>query len=422
MIKRESEFAMLNGEKPRLVVFDVEGVLIPKNRYLLFEVGRKLGFSWFVKIVFYGILYELGLISLKSALKKIFRIFKGFKVEEFLQIFRAIPLMSDVEEVFEKLRSEGWKTALISSGLPNVIVQDLASKLKADYAFGFDLEKSDEVATGEISGEVIEQNGKLLILKKILETESLDPENCVVVADDRNNASIMLPEALKIGFNPDFVIRMKADHVVTGRLTEILSLMSSESIRRALPSRNETLREIIHACGFTVPFLSSLMGRYIVAFLILIVTFLYSFSELAMMERKSVPVISSVIRYAATHVELYEFATAPIFFAFGILFTLLLFPSPVNGAAIAIFALGDSAAAIFGRIVGRNTLPFNKGKTLEGSIIGFFSGFLGATLFVNPLNALVSAAVAMFVESLPLPLSDNLTVPLTAGAVLTFLM
>jgi phosphoserine phosphatase/dolichol kinase len=422
MIKRGHKLAILNGEKLGLVIFDVEGVLIPKNRYLFFEIGRNLGFSQFVRIVFYGILYELGLISLKSALKQVFKVFKGFQVEELLRIFRLIPLMSDVKEVFERLRSGGWKTALISSGLPTVVVQDLALMLRADYAFGFELETKDGVATGEISGQVIEHNGKLPILRRILETEGLAPENCVVVADDRNNAPILLPGMLKIGYNPDFVIRIKADHIATGKLIEILSLMRGEAPKRGtLPSKNETLREIIHACGFTVPVLSSLMGRYIIGFLIIIVTSLYIISELAMIEGSNLPIISSISHHAATQIELYEFGTAPMFFAFGILLSLLLFPAPASSAAIAIFALGDSTASIFGRIVGKKTLPFNKGKTLEGSLIGLFFAFLAATFYVNPLKALIGAVVAMIIESLPLPLNDNLVVPLITGVVLTFM-
>ena len=409
-----------NQEKRGLVVFDVEGVLIPKNRYLLFEVGRNLSFSRFTKIIFYGLLYELGLTSLKSALKRIFRVFEGFDVKELLQIFRAIPLMSDVEEVFKTLKSEGWKISLISSGLPKIVVQDLASRLGADYAFGFNLETEDGVVTGEISGEVIEYHGKLAVLKKILKTEDLDQENCVVIADDRNNVPILLPTTLKIGFNPDFAVRVKADHVVTGRLIQILPLIRRENTKRKpLPSKNEILREIIHGCGFTVPVLTSFLGLYPVTFLIIMVTCLYVISELAMMERKNIPIISFIIRHATTDAERYEFAAAPIFFAFGILLTLFLFPVPASSAAIAIFAFGDSTAAIFGKIIGKKTLPFNKGKTWEGLIAGVFFGFSAATFFVDPLRALTSTISAMFVESLPLPLSDNLTVPLTAGITLT---
>ena len=414
---------MLRGERPRLVVFDVEGVLIPKNRYLFFEIRRKLSFSQFVRIIFYGLLYELGLIPLKSALGKMFKVFKGFKVEEFLQIFRQIPLMPDVEKVFKELRRRGCKTALISSGLPTFVVQELASRLNADYAFGFNLEINNGVATGEISGEVIEQRGKLLVLKRILEKEGLTLENCVVVVDDRNNAPMLLPEMLKIGYNPDFLVRVKVDYVVTGRLIEILPLISGEEPRKgALPSKNEVLRETVHACGFTVPILSSLVGQYAIALLILAVTFSYIASEVAMMDERHIPIISWITRHAATHAELYEFATAPLFFAFGILLTLLLFPTPAGSAAIAIFAIGDSTAAIFGKIFGKTTVPFNKGKTLEGLVAGLFFSFLAATVYANPLKALAGAATGMFVESLPLPISDNLIVPLTTGALLTIII
>jgi len=408
-------------EKRRLAVFDVEGVLVPKRRYLLFEVGRKLGFFQFVRIALFGVFYELGLISLKSAMRHVFRVFGGFPVDELLEIFKQVPLLPGVREVFEKLGSTGWKTALISSGLPTFVVRDLASTLGADYAFGFELGIKEGVVTGEIWGDTIEHDGKLVILRRILETEGLMPKDCVVVTDDRNNASIMLPEMLKIGYNPDFIIRMKADYVVTGDLLGILSIIQGQPKTRSLPSKNDVVREIIHASAVAIPVLSSLFGIYIIAYFILFVTALYVISELSIMEKRSLPVISSITRHAATPEELYEFRAAPIFFAFGILFTLLLFPRPASSAAIVILALGDSTASIFGKMFGRNALPFNKVKTLEGSLIGFIFAFFGAMFFVNPFMAAAGAAGAMLIESLPLPINDNLVIPLVTGALLTFM-
>jgi len=408
-------------ERGRLAVFDVEGVLIPKRRYLLFEVGRKLGFSKFVRIVLFGVFYELDLISLKSAMKHVFRVFKGFPADELLEIFRQVPLLPGVREVFEKLSSTGWKTALISSGLPTLVVRDLASTLGADYAFGFELETKDAVVTGEIWGDSIEHDGKLAILRRILDTQGLTPKDCIVVADDRNNASIMLPKMLKIGYNPDFMIRMKADYVVTGYSLEILSIIQGQPKSRRLPSKNDVLREVIHASGVAIPVLSSLIGIYIIASFILFVTAFYVISELMIMEKGSLPVISSITRYATTPEELYEFRAAPIFFAFGILLALLLFPSPASNAAIVIFAVGDSTASIFGKMFGRRTLWFNKGKTLEGSLIGFVFAFSAAAFFVNPFMAAAGAAVAMLIESLPLPINDNLVLPIVTGALLTFI-
>jgi phosphoserine phosphatase len=408
--------------RPRLIVFDVEGVLLPKKRYLLFEVGRTLKFREFLRIIFYGFLYELGLVSLKSAFTQVFKTFKGVHVNELLRIFKQVPLMPGCEEVFEELRNEGWKTALISSGLPIFVVHDLAHRLKADYAYGFELGVKDGLVTGEIRGDVIEHNGKLRVLNKILETEKLAPKDCVVVADDRNNMSIFLPGMLKIGYDADFAIRIKSDVVVSGKLHEILAPIQGRPKEREALNKSEILRETLHGSGFFVPIVCIYLGLPIIALAILIIMLLYLMSELARMERKKLPILSSITLNAATQYETYEFATAPIFFALGILLTVLIFPFAASSAAIAIFALGDSTASIFGRIFGRDILPFNKGKTLEGSVFGFVFAFLAGSVFTIPLKSLIGALVAMTVECLPLPVNDNLITPLITGAALTLML
>jgi dolichol kinase/phosphoserine phosphatase len=360
-------------------------------------------------------------MSLKSAFKHVFKAFRGIRVDELLRIFKQVPLMPDCEEVFEELRSEGWKIALMSSGLPIIVVHDLAHRLKADYAYGFELGVKDGFVTGEIQGDAIERNGKLRILNKILEAEKLTPKDCVVVADDRNNTSMFLPGMLKIGYDADFAVRLKSDVVVSGRLGEILAPIQGKPKEKKTLNRHEILRETIHACGFFVPILRISFGLPIVALVILIITLFYVTSELARMEGKNLPILSSITQDAATQPELYEFATAPIFFAFGILLTLLLFPFAASSAAIAIFALGDSTASIFGRVYGRNALPFNKGKTLEGSILGFVFAFLAGSFFTTTLKSLIGALAAMIVECLPLPINDNLIIPLITGLTLTLL-
>jgi phosphoserine phosphatase len=251
----------LEETEKKLIVFDVEGVLLPKKRYLFFEVGRNLKFQDFIMMVFWGFLYELGLISLKAAMKHVFKVFKGFTVDEFLRIFSQVPLMPDAKEVLVELRNDGWKTALISSGLPTFVVQDLAKTLSANYAYGFEPETEEGTLTGDIRGDVLERNGKLQVLTKILNLEEVSLKSCVVVADDRNNASLFLSDVRKIGYNPDFVIRMKADRVITGRLKGILAPIDNEPRQRgSLPSRNEVIRESIHACGLFVPIFSGIIG------------------------------------------------------------------------------------------------------------------------------------------------------------------
>jgi dolichol kinase len=336
-------------------------------------------------------------------------------------VFNKIPATPYLQTLFNKLKERNCKIALISSGVPTIIVKKLAGAVGADYAYGVEVETEDDKLTGEISGVAIEKNGKLKILRDILDREHLQLRDCVVVADDRNNSCLFLSEMLKIGFNPDFVLRVKADRVVNGKLSGILPIIDGEPHKRWFPSANDLVREDIHAAGFFMPVIAGMVGVPVVALIIILVAFVYTVSELLRLEGRELPIISAITRHAASQSELYGFAAAPLYFAFGILLTLILFPTEAGAAAVAVFCLGDSAASLFGGLIS-TSLPFNKGKTWEGSLAGFFFAFLAGTFFVSPLFALAGAAIAMTIEVLPLPINDNVLVPLITGAVLTLLI
>jgi HAD superfamily phosphoserine phosphatase-like hydrolase len=408
----------------RLIVFDVEGIVIPKNRYLLFETSRKVGFLGFIRVIALGFLYEIGLLSVESALRRIFAMLKGLEAEEVLQIHKRIPLMPGTEKVFKTLNDKGYRTALISSGLPTPAVEDLATRLQADYAYGLELEIADERLTGAIGGVVLRSGGKAVVLKEILEKEGLTPQDCVMVADDRNNLPMFPLCRLRIGYNPDFVLTAKSDFVTKGELTEILPYIIGENHMHShsVMSRSRGLRETIHMSSFLLSFICIyLLGNIMVASLILFVAVLYTLSEVARVRGINIPILSSITWNAANKTELYEFATSPIHFALGISISLLIFPAPIRYVAITILTLGDSCAHIFGMKFGRTPLPFNKGKNLEGTLFGFLFAFLGAMIFVDPVRALIAAAVGMLVEALPLPINDNLTMPLASGLMLLIL-
>jgi phosphoserine phosphatase/dolichol kinase len=411
---------MAQNPKQRLVVLDVEGVLIPKNRFF-YQVAETLGTTTLLKVLIYGFLYEVGVISLESALKHIYSQLQGVKVETMLSIFARIPAMAYLQGLTAQLKARNCKVALVSSGIPAVAVKRLAASICADYAYGVELGESNGRLTGEISGDAITKNGKLKILCDILNQEHMLPENCVVVADDRNNRCIFLPGALKIGFNPDFILRVVADRVVNGKLTGILAIIDGRKHKRSFPSTNDFVREDIHAAGFFMPVIASMIGVPIVATIIIAIALVYTASELLRLEGFSLPVVSAITRHAANQSELFGFAAAPLYFAFGIVTTLLLYPAHAGGAAIAMFCLGDSAASLFGGML-TTSLPFNKGKTIEGSLAGFVFAFLAGTFFVSPQLALVGAAIAMTIEVLPLPINDNVSVPILTGAALTLLM
>jgi len=218
------------------------------------------------------------------------------------------------------------------------------------------------------------------------------------------------------------MLRVTADNVLTGNLSGIISIIDNEQKIRSPLSKNDVLREVVHSSGFFVPILAGLISVPLMALLICSIMIVYFMSELARMNRKSFPIVSLITKNTVSNSEVYDFAAAPLYFGTGILLTLLLFPAPASSAAIATFAFGDSAASIFGGRFSKKPFLFNKDKTLEGSLIGFFFAFLGALFFVSPPIALFGAAVAMFFEYLPLPLNDNLIIPFATGLFLTIIL
>jgi len=371
-----------------------------------------------------GLLYETGLITLETALRRIYKQLQGLPEDDLLQLFNKIPLIPEVEEVFQQLKHAGYKTALISSGLPQIFVDELAKRLGADYSFGFELEAANGLVSGQIGGDAVRTQGKALILKKVMEKERLTPSDCAVVADDRNNLPMFSLCSTRIGYNPDFLLAYKSDIVVKGDLREILPLLTTHTppTQRSI-SKRDLLRENIHVAGFFVAFFTMYLGLspFWVAFAILMVTLVYVISELARMLGTNIPIVATITWNAALQPEVYEFVTAPIFFAVGIMLALLLFPPPISHASIAVFTFGDGFATIFGKSIGKHIFPYNKGKKVEGTLFGFFFAVLGAAVFVNPLRAVLAAATAMIIETIPTPINDNITIPLAAGLAMLLL-
>ena len=94
-------------------------------------------------------------------------------------------------------------------------------------------------------------------------------------------------------------------------------------------------------------------------------------------------------------------------------------------APIIILAVGDSVSHLAGRLMGktRHRWPFDKQKTVEGSVTGFVAAAAAATMILPVCQAVFAAGAAMIIEAIDVRLmgrkvDDNLTAPLAAAAVL----
>lgn len=112
--------------------------------------------------------------------------------------------------------------------------------------------------------------------------------------------------------------------------------------------------------------------------------------------------------------------TAP--YVLGIGLSLLLYRSDIATAAICFLAFGDVAATMVGERYGRTKLWGE--KSLEGALA--FVAVAAAAGFLLPLTGihlmpgviLIGILVAAGVELLPLPVNDNLVIPLVSGGIM----
>ncbi|KAL5580687.1 hypothetical protein UlMin_013129 [Ulmus minor] len=127
-----------------------------------------------------------------------------------------------------------------------------------------------------------------------------------------------------------------------------------------------------------------------------------------------------------------ELLKGPLYYAATITFACLIYwrTSPISIAAICNLCAGDGLADIIGRQFGSTKLPYNRNKSLAGSIAMATAGFLASIGYMYyfstfgyvkeswemVLGFLIVSCVSALVESLPISteLDDNLTVPVTS--------
>jgi len=118
--------------------------------------------------------------------------------------------------------------------------------------------------------------------------------------------------------------------------------------------------------------------------------------------------------------EFDEDLTGATWLLFGSTITVFLFPIHIAVPSLLFLTVGDAFAAIVGK-----GIPVGKtgNKYLSGTIAGIVTS-CGIALWINqhlPGEIIILSSVAsMLVEVAPIPMNDNLTIPLTGGLVMSY--
>jgi dolichol kinase len=111
--------------------------------------------------------------------------------------------------------------------------------------------------------------------------------------------------------------------------------------------------------------------------------------------------------------------TTSTYFLIATFLVVLLFPRNIAVVSILFLSFGDPAAALIGRRFGEVKIL---GKSLEGFLGCFQVCFFVALPFLPPHHALIGALTAALAELLPLPLNDNIRIPVLSAIVLSLLV
>jgi len=183
--------------------------------------------------------------------------------------------------------------------------------------------------------------------------------------------------------------------------------------------KREFRRKIFHSLSLVYLGLYHLLG--VEAFLLGITAFMVAEGTLELIRLKEPRVNEALMSYfGGIHREAEASRISGVLWtSLGCAATVVLFGGRPMLVALGLthLALGDAAAALAGKSFGRFRVSIlGKTKSLEGSLACFFVCFAAAKLIGFDLRiCAASAAAATLVEALPVPLDDNLWIPLASS-------
>lgn len=353
-------------------------------------------------------------------LKELYMRFKGVGLSELWQTYNEMPLIKGAYETMRGLKDRSYEAVIISSGVPDFLVQDIARRLGADMGYGIEVTISEDTLSGEVGGELARPGGKGALMERLLKERGLRWEEVVVVADDPNNLNIMKKAGVSIGVNASYPVRKSATYLVDGDdLGEVIRLLEvgEGEVDVWEGWLGEARRKLVHTLAAVVPFVALLAPLLIIASLCVMAA-IYSVSEWTRLNGRIVPVIGDITISCIRREERRHFVLAPVTLSLGIVISLIIFPHEVATAVILILAFADSAASLVGRARGTVRLPYNRTKSVQGSAAAFAVACLCSAFYFPAGVAVVAAFVSSLIESLPIR-DDNIAIPVGTGIVLT---
>lgn len=407
---------------------DVDGVLF-KGHFIL-HLARHAGALIYIQTALLCFLFNINKISIRELLTRVYARFKGITLEQAKKVYQNITVIKHARETIQMLRNHGYQVVLISSGVPDFFVKDLAANLSANNGYGVGIGTNNSILTGEVFGHLSQSTGKKEIIEDLLHENNLAWKDTIVLVDDRNNLNIMHKASINIGVNAHYAVRQQAQYLIdSGNIAEVLDILNiadADTYKTLFAGMRkqythswyqEIRRKLLHILIVCVPIFSSLVYHATLTVLFAL-PIIYLISECLRINGYSFPMLGSVTKSSIRRMEERGIAFGPVTLIFGAILSLMFFPPVIASTVIMIVAFADTAATIVGRSMGNHRIFYNKKKSWEGTIAAWIVAFLCGCIYLPVSYALLAASFSSIIESLPLKSLDNLIIPVSTGILL----
>jgi phosphoserine phosphatase len=155
-----------------------------------------------------------GEIEYDESLRRRVAVLKGLAVSELERVYRErVQLSPGAERLIAEAKRAGMRTLLVSGGFTHV-TDRLQARLGLDYTHSNTLTVSGDRLTGEITGRIVNADGKREALLAVREELGIPKDRIIAIGDGANDLKFMAEAGVSIAYHAKPVVRERATHAV----------------------------------------------------------------------------------------------------------------------------------------------------------------------------------------------------------------
>lgn len=205
----------------KLAVFDFDSTLMDGET--LEFLAREVGIAEEIKKITYKAMN--GELDFFESLVKRVSFLKGLSLRRVNDICENLPPMPGAQETIKELKKMGFKVVCFSGGFKNATIP-FKEKLGLDCEFSNILHTKEGVLTGLVGGEMMFNDSKGQMLKRLQELTETPPSQTLAVGDGANDLSMFKYAGKRVAFCAKPLVKEQADIIIEEKnLTELLNYL-----------------------------------------------------------------------------------------------------------------------------------------------------------------------------------------------------